>query len=141
MITTKRPTYQENPHTFIGQNQNQQDQYQHQDATKSESQANGHFIVSSKPSKDDDDQYVPAGPYAPEPVPTNERYAAKDTTAKQFRPGSKQFDQESLYEISNGNYILSNDQGSEDKCICVPFYLCKNGYLANYGRSLEKRSH
>ncbi|GFR18223.1 phenoloxidase-activating factor 2 [Trichonephila clavata] len=133
----KRPTYQESQQKYFAQHQ--QDNYQNQDAAKSESQANGHFIVSSKPSKDDDDvQYAPAGPYAPEPLPTNERYAAKDTTAKQFRPGSKQFDQDSIYELQNGNYILSNDQGGDEKCICVPFYLCRNGYLTNYGRSLDR---
>ncbi|XP_055945727.1 uncharacterized protein LOC129976271 [Argiope bruennichi] len=127
----KRPTYQESQQKFLAQNQ--------QDVAKSESQTNGHFLVTSKPDRDDDDEpYVPAGPYAPQPLPTNERYATKDTTAKQFRPGSKQFDQEGIYELTNGNYILSNDQGNEEKCICVPFYLCRNGYLANYGRSLEK---
>ncbi|GBO08838.1 hypothetical protein AVEN_271831-1, partial [Araneus ventricosus] len=111
----KRPTYQESQQKFLAQNQ--------QDVAKSESQANGHFLVTSKPNRDDDDEpYVPAGPYAPQPLPTNERYAAKETTAKQFRPGSKQFDQEGLYELANGNYILNNDQGNEEKCVCVPFY-------------------
>ncbi|XP_035230569.1 uncharacterized protein LOC118202495 [Stegodyphus dumicola] len=134
----KRPTYQEDSKKYQGNNQ--QDQYYSEDVTKSASQAAGHFIVSSNSNKDDDDdvQYAQAGPYPPEPL--KERHPTKDTTAKQFRPGSKQFDQETLYELSNGNYILSNEngQGGEDKCICVPFYLCRNGYLTNYGRSLEK---
>lgn len=106
------------------------------DNQKSESQGAGHFIVSSKPSKTDEDhQYAPAGPYPPQPLPTNERHPAKDTTAKQY---GKQYDQEGIYELQHGNYIINNDEINQEKCICVPFYLCRNGYLTNYGRSLEK---
>lgn len=119
----KRPIYLESNGKF------------HPDNQKSESQGGGHFIVSSKPSKSDDDQYVPAGPYPPQPLPTNERHPAKDTTAKQY---GKQYDPEGIYELQNANYILNNDGGSEEKCICVPFYLCRNGYLHNNGRSVEK---
>lgn len=114
---------------------------QYQDASKSESQSSGHFVVSSNPSnptQEDDNQYVPAGPYPPQPVPTNERYPAKETTAKQYGPGAKQFGHEGIYEIPGGNYIINTDAEGEDKCICVPFYLCRNGYLTNYARSLDR---
>lgn len=118
----KRPTYVESHGKY------------HPDNQKSETQGSGHFVISSKPSKDDDDQFVPDGPYPPQPLPTNERHPAKDTTGKQY---GKQYDPESVYELQNGNnYILNSD--SEEKCICVPFYLCRNGYLTNYGRSLER---
>ncbi|XP_021001075.2 uncharacterized protein [Parasteatoda tepidariorum] len=128
-----RHTYQETPQKHFSIPK-QQDTHYSQDAVKSESQTTGHFLVTSKP---EDAQYAPAGPYAPEPIPSDERYPAQDTTAKHYRPGAKQFDQDNLYELQNGNYILSGGDNDE-KCICVPFYLCRNGYLSNYGRSLEK---
>ncbi|XP_054718614.1 uncharacterized protein LOC129228011 [Uloborus diversus] len=133
----KRPTYQDSYQT------NKQPEYQSskpkeyyiQDEKKSETQR-GHFIVSSKPSTDEDVEYAPAGPYPPQPLPSKDQYPTSETTAKQFRPGSKQFDQEAIYELPNGNYIINSD-GGEDKCVCVPFYLCRNGYLTN-ARSLER---
>ncbi|KAG8193497.1 hypothetical protein JTE90_003712 [Oedothorax gibbosus] len=44
-----------------------------------------------------------------------------ETSAKQF------------YEEGT-NYIVAEE---EEKCVCVPFYLCKNGYLVS-GRALDK---
>lgn len=95
---------------------------------------NAHFAVDSK--KPEDPVYVQAAPYQPEPA--QEDYpvyqGSKDTTAKQFRPpGSKQF--ESSFDLAGAGYGYENGL-AEDRCICVPFYMCKNGFVIDNGRSL-----